>query len=405
VTEKVRGAELESIVQNKLDKLDDCYKACQPNGRQRSLFESAQGALERGEPKRAVQIARKLLTGKDQRCVFWGGVKEFLSKFPNQADELANDKVDPCEVTPEVTAQLEAARSGARRQQQQLADLLADRSKLAEGLDPIIELFRSLDQARQKVFEMREEFLDCDAVYRPLVEDAAKLRDASDQAQSAIVASYKAQLDVLAKKVRVAQSQVAERNRALVEKGADLNKLKAQLEEINKINEDLFNDLFNIAGTEAVSFTTQIEGRRVQKPMEEIRALVADEGKVLAMLQSKYPEFFADGTNVEGLRRKKLVLEKIGQMLSRFGKAKGEAHPGYQRALDEVDATVKMIDKAMLAKGSEAKAGAAAAGGEKKEEGGVPGWLVGLGGVLAVGGLVFWRIKASSKPDTRGLRD
>ena len=120
------GVEAERVIEvwNKLDKLDDCYRACQPSGRQRSLFESAQGAKDRGETKRAVQIARKLLTGKNQRCVFWGGVKDFLAGLPNQAEELANDKVDPCEVTPEVQRDLDTARAAAKRQQAQLADLV-----------------------------------------------------------------------------------------------------------------------------------------------------------------------------------------------------------------------------------------------------------------------------------------
>ena len=401
VVDKARGAELESIAQNKLDKLDDCYKACQPSGRQRSLFESAQGAKDRGETKRAVQIARKLLTGKNQRCVFWGGVKEFLAGLPNQAEELANDKVDPCEVTPEVQRNLDTTRAAAKREQAQLAELLADKGKLAQNMDAMIDLYRSLDQTRQRVFEMREEFLDCDAVYKPLVEDAGKLSEVYEQSQGAILTTYRTQLDFLAKRLRTASAQIAQRNKLLETKASEEERLKKQFDDLGKFNEDLYNDLFSLAGSEAISFTTQVEGRRIEKPMEEIRALIADEGTVISTLEAKYPEFFKDGANVEGMKRKKLVLEKIGQMLTRFGKAKGETHPGYQRALDEVDATVKMLDKAIVAKeGALAKPGAE----EKKDEGGVPGWLIALGAVVVVGGLVFWRVKASSQPPRTGLR-
>jgi hypothetical protein len=399
VADKARSAELESIAQNKLDKLDDCYRSCQPSGRQRSLFESATGAKDRGETKRAVQITRKLLTGKNQKCIFWGQVRDFLATLPNQAEELASDKVDPCEVTPEVQAELEQARAAAKQEQAQLADLLADKNKLAKNLDALVELYRSLDRTRQKVFEMREEFLDCDAVYKPLVEDAARLHDIYDQSQGAILATYRTQLDGLARRVRAANAQIAERNKLLESKSAEQERLAKNLDDLGKFNEELYDDLFSLAGSEAINFTTQVEGRRIEKPMEEIRALIADEGKVISTLEAKYPEYFKDGTNIEALKRKKLVLEKIGQMLTRFGKAKGETHPGYQRALDEVDATVKMLDKAIVAKES-----AAPKGGEEKKDDGVPVWLIALGVVAVVGGLVFWRIKAGGEPPQRGLR-
>jgi hypothetical protein len=404
LADKARGAELESIADNKLEKLKECYTTCQPSGRQRSLFESAQAAKERGENKRAVQISRKLLTGKNQKCAFWGGVKEFLAGLPNQAEELANDKVDPCEVTPEVQRTLDTAKADAKRQAARLAELFADKTKLAKNMDELIDLYRSLDGTRQKVFEMREEFLDCDAVYRPLVEDAARLREVFEQSEGAILTTYKGQLDGLTKKLRSASSVLAEKNKLLESRSSEQERLKEQFDALGKFNEDLYNDLFNLAGSEAVSFTTQVEGRRIEKPMDEIRALIADEGKVISTLETKYPEFFKDGTNIDGLKRKRLVLEKIGQMLTRFGKAKGDSHPSNARALAEVEATVKMLDKAIAAK--EGVAGKASADGEKKgdDSGGITAWLIGIGVVAAIGGLVYWRIKASGEPPRTGLR-
>jgi chromosome segregation ATPase len=402
LADKARGAELESIADNKLEKLKECYSACQPSGRQRSLFESAQAAKERGETKRAVQISRKLLTGKNQKCLFWGDVKQFLAGLPNQAEELANDKVDPCEVTPDVQKALDSAKADAKRQSARLAELFADKSKLTKNLDELIELYRSLDGTRQKVFEMREEFLDCDAVYRPLVEDAGKLREVYEQSQGAIISTYKGQLDGLAKKLRNAAGVIADKNKLLETRASEQERLKGQFDELGKFNEELYNDLFNLAGSEAISFSTQVEGRRIEKPMEEIRALIENEGKVIATLESKYPEFFKDGTNVDGLKRKKLVLEKIGQMLTKFGKAKGETHPSNARALAEVEATVKMLDKAIAAKeGAPGKPGEELA---KKGDDGIPGWLIGVGVLAAIAGLVYWRIKAASEPPRTGLR-
>ncbi len=399
VSDKARAGELESIAQNKIDKLEDCYRACQPNARQRSLFESAQGSKERGEAKRATQIARKLLTGKDQRCVFWGQVKEFLAGMPGQADELANDKVDPCEVTPELQKDLDSARSMAHREQQELSELMANRSRISGHMDQMVSLWHELDQTRQRIFEMREEFLDCDAVYKPLVEDAASLHDTFEKSENLILATYRGQLGSLSKKVREAQSQLEDKSRLLETRGQELDRLKKQLDEMGTVNEDIYNDLFNLAGTESISFTTQVEGRRIEKPMEEIRALMADESKVISQVQSKYPEYFANGVNVEAMKRKKLVLEKIEQMMEKYQKANGSTHPGSQRSIDEIDATIKMLDKAIGA-----KAGDAAAAGDKKEDpsgGGVPTWLIVIGALLAIGGFIFWRVKSGGSSNER----
>ncbi len=403
VTDRQRSGELESIAQNKIDKLDECYRACQPNARQRSLFESAQGAKDRGESKRAVQIARKLLTGKDQRCVFWGSVKEFLAAMPGQADELANDKFDPCEVTPEVQKDLDAARSSARREQQSLNDLMADRSHLSGHMDEMVSLWHELDQTRQRIFEMREEFLDCDAVYKPLVEDAANLHDVFEKSEGAILAGYRGQIESLSHKVRAAQAQLGEKSKLLDTRSEELDRLKKQMDEMGSVNEDLYNSLFDLGATESVSFTTTVEGRRIEKPMEEINALMADESKVISTLQSKYPEYFADGVNVEAMKRKRLVLEKIAQLEEKFQKQSGNAHPGGQRAIDETQATIRMLDKAIGA-----KEGQVGVPGEKKDEGGsgggVPTWLIALGLVLAVGGFVFWRVKSASSDQRTGIR-
>ena len=309
----------------------------------------------------------------------------------------------PCEVTPEVQKDLDAARAAARREQQQLGDMMADRAHLAGHMDEMVSLWRDLDQTRQRIFEMREEFLDCDAVYRPLVEDAAGLHDTFEKSEGVILSSYRGQLDALSKKVRAAQAQLSEKSKLLDTRSEELDRLKKQMDAMGSVNEDLYNDLFNLGSTESINFTTTVEGRRIEKPMDEINALMADEGKVISNLQSKYPEYFADGVNVEAMKRKKLVLEKIDQMMTKLQKENGNSHPGGQRALDEVGATIKMLDKAIGAKESQA-----AAAGEKKEDGsgggGVPTWLIVIGGLLAVGGFIFWRIKSAGGNERTGIR-
>ena len=216
--------------------------------------------------------------------------------------------IDPCEVTADVQRAMQDARDASKKHAQAVASLEQEKGPLTPRLGDIVELYRQMDQTRLKVFEMREEFLDCDAVYKPLVEDAGKLREVFEQSEGAILSTYKGQLDGLTRKLRNAGGVIAEKNKLLESSASEQERLKTQFDELGKFNEELYNDLFSLAGSEAISFTTQVEGRRIEKPMEEIRALIADEGKVISTLETKYPEFFKEGTNIDALKRKRLVL-------------------------------------------------------------------------------------------------
>lgn len=142
-----------------------------------------------------------------------------------------------------------------------------------------------------------------------------------------------------------------------------------------------------------------MEGRRIEQPIEDVRAIIHSEKKVLETLAARYPEYFKDGVNLEGLKRKKLVLEKLAQIMKRFG-SRPDQRIGYSRAMAELDATIAMMDKAAgveparpatLAKAEEPSEKAAASG-----SGAMP-WFVGGGSVLAIAGLTFLRLRGSNK--------
>src|SRR5437763_695120 len=58
-----RSAQLQGVVANKLDKLETCYRSCQPNEKQRELFNTAKESAE-SEPHRSARILRQLLVGR-----------------------------------------------------------------------------------------------------------------------------------------------------------------------------------------------------------------------------------------------------------------------------------------------------------------------------------------------------
>lgn len=392
IADPKKAGELEAIIANKAEKLEECHHSCQPSPRQRAMLASARGFAEKGEVRRAAQITKRMLVGKNEKCQFWSGARSFLRTLPKQSEELDQEKVDPCEVTPDITEAVEEARNASRRHQQALAALEKDK-KLGTKMAQLIDLYREIDATRLKVFELREEFLDCESVYRPLVDESEALRGAFGQAQELILVNYQGQLKSLSKKVRAFQTKLGERDKKIAEQqkslegqADELARLKKDFDDLSAFNEEIYDDLFNLASSESLSFTTQVEGRRIEQPAEEIRALMADQARVMKTLQARYPEYFQDGVNVEGLKRKRFVLEKMQQVMEKFGRQGAGNKLGYDRALAEMDATIKMMDKAIVA--SEPHAETRPAGIARD----LPLWLaipVGIGVALLVASLVM----------------
>ena len=128
-----------------------------------------------------------------------------------------------------------------------------------------------------------------------------------------------------------------------------------------------------------------------------MRALIQSEKKVLETLSARYPEYFKDGVNAEGLKRKRLVLEKLAQMMKRYG-SRSDQRLGYSRTMAELDATLAMMDKAIGV--TPAKADKLAVAEPEKESPATSGplpWFVGGGSVLAIAGLTILRIRAANK--------
>src|SRR6266851_10205676 len=97
-----RALQISGIVTNKMDKLQSCYTACQPNEKQRELFATAKESAE-AEPHRAGKILKQLLVGRSvDRCVFWSDARGLLRTLPGQAEALDQDQADPCSLSPEL---------------------------------------------------------------------------------------------------------------------------------------------------------------------------------------------------------------------------------------------------------------------------------------------------------------
>ncbi|MCX7959829.1 MAG: hypothetical protein N3B13_12370, partial [Deltaproteobacteria bacterium] len=115
-------------------------------------------------------------------------------------------------------------------------------------------------------------------------------------------------------------------------------------QELSRFNEQIFNDLFTLANIESMKPTAEMEGKEIASVFENINEIVKDEKKVMEMMNQKYPEYFENGVNIEALKRKQFVVDKMSQLLSRFRDSPQGQTIGYNRTLDELNATSKMMD-------------------------------------------------------------
>jgi len=343
IKDKTRSSDYESIISGKMDRLRACYKECQPTERERAVFISAKD-LAASQPRRAAQMLKKILIAKNEKCSFWSGARSLLLSIPPQEGVVEKD--DPCDASPEIKKSLNEAEASAKRQIQQVSQVGKSKIDLTSRLPELISLFREIDGTRMQVFRLREEYLNCEEIYNRLSLDSTALNDAIFKIQGTIVTAYNSQISMLSGKIQSFQKKLRESEGKISTQVKEMEILKKQFAEMSSFNEEIFNDLFNLIGIESVKFTASVEGRKIEQTIPDIQSILADEAKVLKTMQNRYPEYFKDGVNVEGLKRRKFVMEKLHQMLEKFGKRYGTA-VGYDSTLSELDANIKLLDKSI----------------------------------------------------------
>lgn len=381
-----RANQLSGIVTNKMDKLQGCYTSCQPNEKQRELFGTARDSAE-AEPHRSARILKQLLVGRSvDRCSFWSDARGLLRTLPGQAEALDQDNADPCAVSPGLQKTIADARDAVKKERRSaVAELNDQRGKLPARVSELADLYRAMDQTRMTLLDLREGLVECDSLDRQLSSDSTALKDSIGLARDMVLGTYQDQLTAMSRKVRSAQALLLRKDELLTTQIGEQEKLKKQLEGLSGLAEELYNDLFSLTQAESVSFSVEVEGRRIEQPIEEVRALISSEKKVLETLSLRYPEYFKDGVNLEGLKRKKLVLEELARMMKRFG-SRGGPRLGFQRTLAELDATLAMMDKAIGVQQIKPASLSESLAATEKESGGTLPWLVGGGSVLAIAG-------------------
>ncbi|MGC9043875.1 MAG: hypothetical protein ACP5KG_08470 [Myxococcota bacterium] len=335
--------ELRSIITTKLYRLEACYKACNPSERQKALFERARALSEEGQKKRMVQILRRMLVGKNEKCAFWKKVRSFLNTVPGE--ENINENADPCEVSEDIRNEMNTAREEVKRLKQEITKYTnLKKGEFSKKVDQMVEFFRSIEESRLKIYQLREEFMDCDEVYKSLADDSNELKSMYEQTKDIIVSGYKGLVSQMAANVSKLKKQLKLKDEELDKMKDEYTKLKTKFDELSQFNEQVFNDLFALANIESLKPSAEMEGKEISSVFENVNEIIKDQKKVLEVMKQKYPEYFENGVNIEALKRKQFVVEKMSQMLARFKDTPQGQTIGFNKTLDELNATQKMMD-------------------------------------------------------------
>lgn len=335
--------ELRSVITTKLYKLEPCYKSCNPSERQKSLFERARSLSEEGQRRRMIQILRRMLVGKNEKCAFWKKVRSFLNTIPGE--ENINENADPCDVSAELKSEMNAAREEVERLSQEVSKYTKiDSSKFSKKVDDIIDFLRALEESRLKIYQYREEFMDCDEVYKGLADDSNRLKVMYEQTRKIIVSGYRAMVAEMAGKVADLKKRLKLKDEELNQIRDEYTRLKRRFDELSQFNEQIFNDLFALANIESIKPTVESENKELVSSFEDVNEIIKDERRVMEAIRQKYPEYFENGVNLEALKRKRFVIEKMSQMFNRFKDAPYGQTIGFNKTLDELNATAKMMD-------------------------------------------------------------
>ncbi|MGB9599439.1 MAG: hypothetical protein ACPL7I_02710 [Myxococcota bacterium] len=335
--------ELRSIITTKLYRLEACYKACNPSERQKALFERARALSEEGQKKRMVQILRRMLVGKNEKCAFWKKVRSFLNTVPGE--ENINENADPCEVSEDIRNEMNTAREEVKRLKQEITKYTnLKKGEFSKKVDQMVEFFRSIEESRLKIYQLREEFMDCDEVYKSLADDSNELKSMYEQTKDIIVSGYKGLVSQMAANVSKLKKQLKLKDEELGKMKDEYTKLKTKFDELSQFNEQVFNDLFALANIESLKPSAEMEGKEISSVFENVNEIIKDQKKVLEVMKQKYPEYFENGVNIEALKRKQFVVEKMSQMLARFKDTPQGQTIGFNKTLDELNATQKMMD-------------------------------------------------------------
>jgi hypothetical protein len=324
-------AQVNSQVAARLVRTKKCLEDCTITPRDQKLFDSAKAAQAKNETKRVGELCKQMLHGRNTKCKAYNEIRNFCPQLGEEGD--------PCLSVPEeVKTEVEALEAKLEALKARLGKAVGQaKGGSTKGLDSAVGVLRDMETQYERLFELREIYLQCDSVHTGLVEKTKGLREGRGQVQGAIASGYKSRIGKLL---------------------ADVESLKAsntdtrqKLDALNAFTNQVFMDMLTLAEGESLTQKVNVEGQTQQQPGEapadQLAKVMAGDREAIEAMTKSNPDFFATAAGKVGLKKKKESLERIDQLLNKFAEQGFNQGLGYQKAHGEVKGTLAVVN-AML---------------------------------------------------------
>ena len=319
-------AQVQSQVAARLVRTKKCLEDCTVSPRDTKLFESAKVAKDKNETKRVAELCKQMLHGKNTKCKAYNEIRSFCPQL--------GDEGDPCLTPPEevktevdgLEAKLEALKGRLGKA------VAAAKTGAPKGLDSAVGVLRDMETIYERLFELREIYLQCDSVHGSLVEKTGIVKEGRAQAQSAISAGYKQRIGKLLGDIET-----------LKQSNADA---RQKLDALNAFTNQIFMDMLTLAEGESLTQKVNVEGQAQagDSPSDQLAKVLTGDRQAIEAMTKANPDFFATAAGKVGLKKKKESLERIDALLGKFAEQGYNQGMGYQKAHAEVKGTLQVVN-------------------------------------------------------------
>ena len=445
-----------AATQTQLSQLKGCYEKCLPSDAEKQSLEQAQDFETKGQVLRAHSILSSLLRGKNPRCTTWKAALEkrnaLTERLPKRRKQQ-QQQVDPCAMQDDTRQSMQALQTEIRELEQKIATLQkpeelpnppeppkwakTERQKYrwtqnwrkkelrklrntqgkrqGERLTQILASYRKINQLREKLFDLRENFQNCDEVYASLKKQSDSLRRTQDSAHQAVVGLYDSRIKSLQGSLGWYRRQYSKGKKNEATDSTTIASLQQSLQDQREMLDNVTQDLVTLSTLLVFKPQQGQEGSLLDNSIGSMNELMNNQGKLLETMRQKYPHYLQTGEGRAALQRHISTLERFEKVLERFqGQQGGKKSEEVEKTLQSVRSSILLFEKAEeslgktpLAAGSTGSPNTAlqatASGGSNAPASRSPwGWLLLLSGLLlGVGAFGYLLYEKRKRPYER----
>ncbi len=377
---------LQAFISTKLAKLKPCYEKCNPTPDELDYLNRVKTYREKGQNRRAYRILLRLLRGKNPRCKTWREAhqwrRELRALMPRR--HRSRKQVDPCDMEEQTRRDFEALKrrieslkkhvikasqplamprpprpprwARTRRQKRRWLRYWKRRMRRKmrrkrerhelKRLRESLALFNKISQAREEVFNWREEFQDCDRIYTDLKMQSRALKQAQERSHKVIVGIYSSRIKNVKRKMRWFARQYWKYRKNQKTDDSTVEALKEALARQKEMLDNVTQDLLSLSSLLIFKTDKKREGSLLDNSADALQKLMTDQTKLFDALKKRYPQYLQTADGRRQLQQHLTTLERFEKVLERFQSQQPDENGKISKTLLAVRASIALLEKA-----------------------------------------------------------